>query len=117
MNRSPRGEILRTGWARMSSSWYNRLHMKRRAAQTPDVTGDRKTFRPLRPLRCRRTLLAQPQSGKEAQEGSHQTTFFDFFSPAGPGRMREHLVLSSYCVAAAALTRRVTAFCINERKS
>src|SRR5262245_37998229 len=42
----------KSGWARVATSWYNRLQGKRRAAQTPDVTGGRKAIRPcgLRPV-------------------------------------------------------------------
>src|SRR5262249_46773488 len=62
-------------------------HRKRRAAQTPDVTGDRPAFRPCSPPRRRRTplALAQLQSEKEVEGGSRQTTFLFVFSAGGTG--------------------------------
>jgi hypothetical protein len=50
----------------------------RTAAQAPDVTWERKAFRPCRPPRRYRTplALAQPQSAKVARCGSRQATFF-----------------------------------------
>src|SRR5262249_52987527 len=66
-----------SGWASLASSWYNRVHGKQRAAQTPDVTGGRQVVRPCKPpLRHRAPLvLAQPQSEKAVGCGTRRATF------------------------------------------